>query len=87
MNVNITLTTDHPASSYGKPVAIIDGQAYGPDDVYEGLPVASYIIVNITGDRPDLDDMLRFLSQSPAAYQRGLDALERWKNAPAPEVF
>jgi len=29
----ITLTTEHSASSYGIPVAIIDGRAYGPDDV------------------------------------------------------
>lgn len=27
------LTTDHAASSYGQPVAVIDGQAYGPGDV------------------------------------------------------
>ena len=27
-----TLTTDHPASSYGQPVLVIGGQAYGPGD-------------------------------------------------------
>lgn len=33
----ITLTTEHPASSYGMPVALIEGQAYGPaDDVIVG---------------------------------------------------
>ena len=80
--MNIKLTTDHPASSHGVPVAIIDGQAYGPDDVYEGIPVSSYIIVNISGDHPDLENMLSFLKPSPAAHKRGFDALKRWKNAP-----
>lgn len=29
------LTTDHAASSYGQPVLIRDGVAYGSDDMYE----------------------------------------------------
>lgn len=28
-----TLTTDHPASSYGLPVLVVDGEAYGPSDI------------------------------------------------------
>lgn len=28
----VLLTTEHAASSYGIPVAVIDGQAYGPGD-------------------------------------------------------
>ena len=32
----IILTTDHAASSYGQPVLIIDGQAYGPADNFYG---------------------------------------------------
>jgi len=28
----IIITDEHSASSYGIPVAVVDGQAYGPDD-------------------------------------------------------
>ncbi|HBA83194.1 MAG TPA: hypothetical protein DCZ95_03780 [Verrucomicrobia bacterium] len=79
--IDITLSTDHPSSSHGLPVAIIDGQAYGPDDIYNGLPVASYIIVNIDPERADHEDMMRFLSQSPKAHARALAAVERLKSA------
>ena len=33
------LTTDHPSCSYGQPVLIIDGLAYGPGDHVPGVPV------------------------------------------------
>jgi hypothetical protein len=29
----LTLTTAHAASSYGRPVAVIEGAAYGPEDM------------------------------------------------------
>lgn len=29
----LTLTTAHAASSYGRPVLVIDGEAYGPADL------------------------------------------------------
>lgn len=32
---NVVLTTDHSASSYGIPVALINGKAYGPADRLE----------------------------------------------------
>jgi len=34
---NITLSTDHAGSSYDQPVAIIDGQVYGPKDQVIGM--------------------------------------------------
>jgi hypothetical protein len=34
--VPAALTTDHPASSYGIPVLVMDGAAYGPADVVPG---------------------------------------------------
>ena len=83
--INITLTRDHAASSYGKPVAVINGQAYGPDDVYDGLPVSAYVIVNIDPTRADYDDMMSFLSQSPTAYQQAVESVARWNNAPDPD--
>jgi hypothetical protein len=32
------LTTDHPHSSYGLPVLLLNGAAYGPDDDLDGFP-------------------------------------------------
>lgn len=29
---NVIITDEHSASSYGIPVAVVDGQAYGPND-------------------------------------------------------
>lgn len=29
----VTLTTNHAASSYGRPVLVIEGEAYGPADM------------------------------------------------------
>jgi len=38
---SITLTTDHAASSYGRPVCVIDGVAFGPADMtHAGVPAA-----------------------------------------------
>lgn len=38
----IALTTEHAASSYGIPVLVIDGQAYGPADYGRALRQALY---------------------------------------------
>jgi len=32
---NWSLTTDHASASYGRPVLVIDGTAYGPADTVE----------------------------------------------------
>jgi hypothetical protein len=41
----LTLTTAHAASSYGVPVAVIDGEAYEPADVTpNGQPVTSILL-------------------------------------------
>ena len=47
------LTTDHAASSYGQPVLVLDGEAYGPGDVYE--PAYAGLATAIT--RPTLADI------------------------------
>lgn len=40
----LTLTTAHAASSYGRPVLVIDGEAYGPADMTpEGEPAAHIV--------------------------------------------
>lgn len=38
-SVSATLTDEHTASSYGQPVLVIDGRAYGPGDAYDGVEV------------------------------------------------
>lgn len=40
----LTLTTAHSASSYGRPVLVIDGDAYGPADlVPSGITAADLV--------------------------------------------
>jgi len=44
MTDNYTLTTDHALSSYGLPVLVGDGQAYGSWDMLpEGIPAAAWV--------------------------------------------
>ena len=40
----LTLTTEHPSSSYGKPVLLIDDQAYGPADLVGSTTAADKLI-------------------------------------------
>lgn len=40
----LTLTTNHAASSYGRPVLVLDGQAYGPADMTPaGVPAGELV--------------------------------------------
>ena len=48
------LSDEHAASSYGLPVIMIDGQAYGPADLPDG-----YIIVLNGRGNPDIEDLAR----------------------------
>ena len=41
---SITLTTAHAASSYGRPVLVIDGQAYGPADMTPAGIIAADLV-------------------------------------------
>jgi len=36
---NWTLTIDHPASSYGQPILLVNGKAYGPCDIIDYDPL------------------------------------------------
>jgi hypothetical protein len=44
----LTLTTDHAASSYGRPVAVIDGEAYGPADQLPNGQTAAEVVRDMT---------------------------------------
>ncbi len=48
----VLLTTDHPSSSYGLPVAILDNEAYGPSDVVE-------MADDIVGMQTTISDLVR----------------------------
>lgn len=69
------LTTDHPASSYGQPVAVVDGQVYGPGD---GLILSGHETWSIqdSGVASIFEDIL-----SGAIATRGAlaqDMIRRW---------
>lgn len=68
------LTTESSYSSYGMPVLILDGQAYGPDDLIDGFLVGSHVVTVLAGETtvdPDtLEAALKFVSQSPANRER-----------------
>jgi hypothetical protein len=44
------LTTDHPASRYGLPVLLVDGEPYGPDDLPPGVRLGT-----VDADQPEED--------------------------------
>lgn len=70
---SITLTTAHAASSYGRPVLLIDGVAYGPADLVPpaGVPAAELVwswaerfagIVQ-ADNTPSMDELDEWLSE------------------------
>ena len=66
------LTTDHPQSNYGIPVLVLDGIAYGPDDMMgNGLSAGSVLMCSdaICCAGPatiaDVDFLASWLRQSP----------------------
>lgn len=71
----VLLTTEHAASSYGRPVLVLAGQAYGPaDPLPSGETAAVYVgRWSLDPDRTPEDLALAqaFLSQSGALVSRG----------------
>jgi hypothetical protein len=79
----VLLTTDHAASSYGVPVLLIDGQAYGPGDILPSGDLAAAYVGRwslLPGrTREDLDAVARFMagalgSRADVAQMAGVDA-------------
>lgn len=54
--VAATLSTDHVASSYGRPVLVIDGTAYGPGDVLPSGQLAAEADVARQASVDDAED-------------------------------
>lgn len=61
------LTTDHPASSHGLPVLLVDGEAYGPADLPPGVRLGT-VDADQPADDPPLD--LNPMVAQPEAQER-----------------
>lgn len=66
---SVTLTTEHSASSYGRPVMIMDGNVYGPGDSIGDARYATaaafvrHLVLNIKADVDDPSGLVaRFTS-------------------------
>lgn len=71
----VNLTTEHAASSYGLPVLVLSGQAYGPTDLLPSGEAAAVYVGRWSLDSnrtpEDLALAQAFLSQSGALVSRG----------------
>lgn len=64
--MDYTLTTEHPLSSYGVPVLLLEGQAYGS---YDRLPCGRIGFAVVQASRlPAEGDVLSFLKSCPDLY-------------------
>lgn len=59
------LTTSHPTSSYGQPVLIHEGQAYGPADLIDGTPAGELAFQAARAGEIDKDLAGAFLRSWP----------------------
>ena len=57
------LTTEHPSSSYGVPVLLVEGQAYGAMDKLPNGEIAFYFVQGIEDPQK-----LKFLKSAPDLY-------------------
>ena len=64
------LTTDHPASSHGLPVLLVDGEAYGPADLPPGVRLGTVDADQPEEDRPLAGPRPRCPASRPAADRR-----------------
>lgn len=76
------LTTDHPASSYGRPVLVLrGGEAVGPDDMIEtgtrGRITAREHVERHRRYVTDTRDVISGYSEEPAAHQADADEMVR----------
>lgn len=64
----VTLTTDHAASSYGMPVLVVDGEAYGSLDI---LPNGDYAVEWVMRWRLEPDRTAEELEAAAAFMRQG----------------
>jgi hypothetical protein len=71
----VELTTEHSASSYGVPVLVLDGLAYGPGDVLPSGEQAASLVGrwSLLPERTpeELDDASRYLAQAGGLVSAG----------------
>ena len=74
-SMEATLTTDHSASSYGQPVLVIDGVAYGPADRIYPLLSAVVVVPNPVPEwrKPEVEDVIAAAISAGYQIER-----ERW---------
>jgi hypothetical protein len=69
------LTTEHAASSYGKPVLVLDGVAYGPEDLIDGNMAGSCMVccdaITMHPDRMTAEDVEALCSWMGQSAQHG----------------
>lgn len=69
------LTTDHSSSSYGQPVLVHAGLAYGPMDLLpDGRPAWAPVLIEARAGEPT-DEQRRFLRLAWAAPSEAAEAL------------
>jgi hypothetical protein len=76
------LTTEHAASSHGQPVLVLDGAAYGPEDMIDQHMAGSVMVcsdaVTMHPDRltaQDVDALCAWLGQSAQHGPRWIKAV------------
>lgn len=85
------LTTAHATSSYGMPVLVLDGMAYGPGDTLDGFPAGAVLVTTIAGMRredlsADAEAAARkWLGQSAEHGRRWIQAIDAWRAAASAE--
>lgn len=66
------LTTDHASASYGQPVLIVEGVAYGPGDLH--VPAgAAHGVISRTNMHPGDDEVLRSTGWRMIILEGGID--------------
>ena len=77
------LTTEHPQSSYGLPVFVLDGNAYGPDDKDGALPMGSMVISALAGETywfGYTSELAKWFGQSATHGTRWISEIDRLQN-------
>jgi hypothetical protein len=76
-----TLTTEHPASSYGVATMVLDDVAYGPEDMLDALMAGSHVVSTVAGFTEctfNADTLKGWLRQSADHGPRWVASIDRW---------
>ena len=65
---SMVLTTEHAASSYGQPVLVVDGVAYGPGDSVPSAPARIIATTRTTGPHTTAREYVRHIYRDDATH-------------------